>query len=52
VLPLPSLRIRRWVMSTTTSPVSGVPARLADQADVSQGVVGVSRRLPCLDRSR
>jgi hypothetical protein len=45
---------RRWVMSTTThvSPVSGVPARLADPAKVSVSVAGVSRRLPRPDWSR
>ena len=45
---------RRWVMSHTTrvSHVSGVPARLADQAKVSVSVAGVSRRLPRPDRSR
>jgi hypothetical protein len=41
-------------MSTTThvSPVSDVPARLADQVKVSLGVAGVSRRLPRPGRSR
>jgi hypothetical protein len=35
-------------MSTTThvSPVSGVPARLAEQAKASKSVASVSRRLP------
>ena len=45
---------RRWVMSHTTrvSPVSGVPARLDDQAKVWLSVAGVSRRLHCSDQSR
>ena len=39
---------RPMVMSHTTcvSPVSGVPARLADPAKASVSVAGLSRRLP------
>jgi hypothetical protein len=41
-------------MSTTThvSGVSGVVARLADQAKARLSVARVSRRLPCLAQSR
>ena len=44
----------RWVMSTTThvSPLSGIPARLTDQAKASLGVAGVSLRLRRPGRSR
>jgi hypothetical protein len=43
-----------WVMNTIMHafPASGIPERLTDQGKASVGVAGVSRRLPCLDRSR
>jgi hypothetical protein len=44
----------RWVMSRTTAVflVSGVLARLADQAARSMTVAGLAWRLPRLARSR
>ena len=44
--------ISRARTTTHVSPVSGVLARLADQAKASMGVAGISRRLPRPEQSR